>query len=298
MKTASYGMSLLPEISAQLAAYARLMRLDRPIGIYLLLWPVLWSLWIAAEGFPSEKVLLIFFLGTVLMRSAGCIINDFADRNFDGRVKRTRDRPMATGAVTKGEAVALFAVLVLLSLYLVLLTNWLTIGLSVIAVLLTLLYPFMKRYTYFPQIVLGAAFSMAIPMAFAAQTGTVPDYAWLIYIANLLWVMVYDTMYAMADREDDLKIGIKSTAILFGESDRLMVGILQALTLLSLWVVGYRLNMNSWFGGFLCLANCFFLYQQFIIRNRDRDLCLQAFLNNHWVGMSVFLGIAFSYAYA
>ena len=294
----NYGKLLLPEIWNQFAAYGRLMRLDRPIGIYLLLWPALWSLWIAAEGFPSEKVLLIFVVGTVLMRSAGCVINDLADRNFDGRVRRTRDRPMVTGLVTMGEALALFAGLVVLSFYLVTLTNWLTIGLSVIAVLLTTLYPFMKRYTYFPQVVLGAAFSMTVPMAFAAQTGTVPDYAWLIYIANLSWVMVYDTLYAMADREDDLQIGIKSTAILFGDSDRLMVSILQALTLLSLWVVGYRLNMNAWFGGAICIASCFFLYQQFTIRDRDRDLCLRAFLNNHWVGMVVFLGIAFSYAYA
>lgn len=289
---------LLPQIWTQFVAYARLMRLNRPIGIYLLLWPALWSLWIAAQGFPSEKVLLIFVVGTVLMRSAGCIINDLADRNFDGRVQRTRDRPMVTGLVTTGEALALFAALVVLSFYLVTLTNWLTIGLSVIAVLLTTLYPFMKRYTYFPQVVLGAAFSMTVPMAFAAQTGTVPDYAWLIYIANLLWVMVYDTQYAMADREDDLQIGVKSTAILFGDSDRLMVGILQALTLLTLWAVSYRLSMNAWFGGFICIASGFFLYQQFIIRDRDRDLCLRAFLNNHWVGMVVFLGIVFSYAYA
>lgn len=290
--------SLLSQIWAQFVAYARLMRLNRPIGIYLLLWPALWSLWIAAQGFPSEKVLLIFVVGTVLMRSAGCIINDLADRNFDGRVQRTRDRPMVTGSVATGEAMALFAALVVLSFYLVTLTNWLTIGLSVIAVLLTTLYPFMKRYTYFPQVVLGAAFSMTVPMAFAAQTGTVPDYAWLIYIANLLWVMVYDTQYAMADREDDLQIGVKSTAILFGESDRLMVGILQALTLLTLWAVSYRLGMNVWFGGSICIASCFFLYQQFIIRDRDRELCLQAFLNNYWVGMVIFLGIVFSYAYA
>ncbi len=285
-------------IFKQLGAYARLMRLDKPIGIWLLLWPALWALWIAAEGFPSEKMLLIFIAGSILMRSAGCIINDFADRNFDGQVQRTKNRPMATGMVSKGEAICLFIILILCALYLVLLTNWLTISLAFIAVLLTMLYPFMKRYTHFPQVVLGAAFSMTVPMAFAAETNTVPYYAWLIYTANILWVMAYDTMYAMADKKDDIQIGIKSTAILFGDSDKLIVGILQLLTLASLWVVGYKLEMNIWFNSSLYVVACFFLYQQFIIRHRNPELCLIAFINNHWVGLSVYLGIVLNYAYA
>lgn len=285
-------------IFKQLGVYARLMRLDKPIGIWLLLWPALWALWIAAKGFPSEKMLLIFIAGSILMRSAGCIINDFADRNFDAKVQRTKNRPMATGMVSKGEAICLFIILTLCALYLVILTNWLTISLAFIAVLLTILYPFMKRYTHFPQVVLGAAFSMAIPMAFAAETNAVPYYAWLIYTANMLWVMVYDTMYAMSDKNDDIKIGIKSTAILFGDSDKFIVGILQLLTLFSLWLVGYKLGMSLWFNGSLYIVGCFFLYQQFIIRHRNPELCLSAFINNHWVGLIVYLGIVLNYAYA
>ncbi len=281
--------------TSRFVEYLRLMRLDRPIGIFLLLWPTLWGLWVAAEGVPDPDVLAIFVLGVILMRSAGCVINDFADRNLDGHVERTRERPLATGRVRPGEALGLFAVLCASAFVLVLFTNLYTILLSLGAVGLAVIYPFMKRYTYLPQVVLGAAFAWAIPMGFAAQTGSVAPIAWLIYTATVVWTVAYDTMYAMVDRDDDLRVGIRSTAILFGDADRIMVALLQATTLFCLVLVGGRLGLSQPYYMSLWVAGGFFLYQQWLIRRRRRDGCFQAFLNNNWVGLTVFLGLFLHY---
>ena len=291
LKTAIYPGKKQPK-SNQWKNYALLMRLHKPIGSLLLLWPTLWSLWLAAKGVPSLKNLLIFTLGVFLMRSAGCVINDFADRKIDGKVKRTQDRPLATGAVSSTEAIVLFLVLCLLALGLVLQTNMLTIQLSVGGLLLAFCYPFMKRYTHLPQVVLGAAFAWGIPMAYAAETGTIPHHIWLVYLAVVLWTVVYDTFYAMVDREDDLKIGVKSTAILFGEQDRFITGILQFLTLYTLYLVGSRSELGNYYQVSLGVAALFFAYQQWLIRYRAREACFKAFLNNNWVGMTIFIGIA------
>lgn len=276
--------------------YIRLMRLDRPIGIYLVLWPTLWSLWLAAEGAPGVKNLVIFILGCVLMRSAGCVINDLADRNLDGHVARTKDRPLVRGEVTALEAAGLFALLCFVAFILVLFTNSLTVKLSFVGLALAASYPFMKRYTHLPQIVLGAAFAWAIPMAFAAETRSVPMEAWLIYTAVLLWTVCYDTFYAMVDREDDLRAGIKSTAVLFGDMDKLMTGTLQVLTLITLLFVGKRFELNWFYYLSLVVVAVLFAYQQYLIRNRTRSGCFAAFLHNNWVGMVIFIGIAGHYA--
>ena len=279
----------------RLIEYARLMRLDRPIGILLLLWPTLWALWIAGQGRPDPLVLAVFVAGVVLMRSAGCVINDFADRHFDPHVARTRDRPIAAGRVSPREALILFAVLCLLAFGLVLLMNRLTILLSFVAVVLAVVYPFTKRITHLPQVVLGAAFGWAIPMAFAAQTGELPRIAWLLFVVNILWSVAYDTLYAMVDREDDLKIGVKSTAILFGEADRLVVGVLQLLVLLGLSLVGSLAGLGDFYAIGLLVAALLALYQQYLIRERDPRRCFEAFLNNNWFGAAVFAGIALDY---
>lgn len=275
--------------------YWRLMRMDRPIGTLLLLWPTLWALWIAAEGVPSLKNLVIFVLGVIVMRAAGCVINDFADRKIDGQVKRTRDRPLATGAVSSREAIALFITLCLLAFGLVLMTNLLTIELSVGGLLLAFCYPFMKRHTHLPQVVLGAAFAWSIPMAYAAETGELRQHIWLIYLAVVLWTVAYDTFYAMVDRDDDLKIGVKSTAILFGEQDRLITAALQLLTVYALVLTGERFNLGTFYYLGLAGAAALFVYQQWLIRFRNRDGCFKAFLNNNWVGMVIFAGIAADY---
>lgn len=279
----------------RLPAFIRLMRLDRLIGTWLLLWPTLWALWFAAEGFPDLKVLVIFVLGVTLMRAAGCVINDFADRNFDGHVLRTRSRPLATGEVSVREALALFVLLCLISLLLVLFTNPLTLLLTPVALLLAASYPFMKRYTHFPQVVLGAAFSWGIPMAFAAQANSLPAAVWLVFVANVIWTVAYDTMYAMEDREDDLKIGIKSTAVLFAQHDRLIIGILQVITLLLLVVAGQAFGRGPAYFLGLCGMAALFIWQQWLIRDRQRGPCLQAFLNNHYAGMLVFIGLFIDY---
>lgn len=279
-----------------LSLYIQLTRLDRPIGIYLVMWPALWSLWLAAEGAPSIKNLVIFILGCVLMRSAGCVINDYADRKFDGRVKRTRNRPLATGAVSSGEALILFGMLCLLSFMLVLMTNLLTIQLAFAGLGLAMCYPFMKRYTHLPQVVLGAAFGWAIPMAFAAEAGELPKETWLIFIAALLWTVCYDTFYAMVDREDDLTVGIKSTAVLFGDLDRVMTGALQVLTLITLIVIGKRFELSFCYYLSLFVAALLFIYQQYLIRHREPAACFKAFLHNNWVGMVIFIGIVGHYA--
>lgn len=275
----------------KLPLYLALIRFDRPIGTYLLLWPTLWALWIAAEGSPDIGLLVIFTLGTFLMRSAGCAINDFADRHFDGRVERTAQRPLARGVISPREALAVAAVLCLLAFALVLLTNWKTVCLSLGAVLLAASYPFMKRHTHLPQVVLGAAFAWGIPMAFAAQTDSLPHGLWLIYIATVLWTVVYDTFYAMVDREDDLQVGIKSTAILFGEDDKLITRLLQLCTLGVWLLVGNQFGMGYWYYAGVAVAAALFVYQQWLIRDRDRQACFRAFLNNNWVGASLFAGI-------
>ncbi|WP_028238818.1 4-hydroxybenzoate octaprenyltransferase [Stutzerimonas azotifigens] len=276
--------------------FIQLMRLDRPIGTYLLLWPTLWALWIAGEGSPSVKNVVIFVLGVVLMRAAGCVINDFADRNFDGHVARTKDRPLATGRVTTREAWILFAVLVALSFGLVLLTNAATVWLSFGGLAVAALYPFMKRYTYYPQVVLGAAFSWGMPMAFTAETGSLPPEAWLLFIANLIWTVAYDTYYAMADREDDLKIGIRSTAILFGEADRTIIAVLQGLALVCLILAGVRFELGQWFHLGLTIAAACFAWEWWITRSRKPQLCFRAFLHNHWAGLAILAGIVMDYA--
>ena len=279
----------------RLILYSRLMRLDRPIGIFLLLWPMLWALWIASEGSPDPLVLLVFASGVVLMRSAGCVINDYADRNYDPHVERTRDRPIAAGRVSPGEALALFAVLCLTAFGLVLLMNRLTIMLSFVGVVLAALYPFMKRFTHLPQVFLGAAFGWAVPMVFAAQTGGVPKVAWLLFVATVLWATAYDTMYGMVDREDDLKIGVKSTAILFGEADRAIIATIQLLLLAALLMVGQTASLGAYYYFGLLLASGLVLYQQYLIRERQPKACFQAFLNNNWFGAAVFTGLVLDY---
>lgn len=276
-------------------SYWQLMRFDKPIGTLLLLWPTLWALWIAGEGKPDIKVVVIFVLGTIVMRAAGCVINDYADRNIDGKVTRTRSRPLATGAISATEALVLFFVLCAIAFGLVLMTNPLTIKLSLGGVALAICYPFMKRHTFLPQVVLGAAFSWGIPMAFTAQTNELPSSVWLIYIANLIWTVVYDTFYAMVDREDDLKIGVKSTAILFGNNDKLITALLQVTTILALIMVATRFELGVYFYGSLVAASLLFWYQQWLVKYRDPQDCFRAFLNNNWVGAVIFIGILLHY---
>jgi 4-hydroxybenzoate polyprenyltransferase len=274
---------------------ALLMRLDRPIGIFLLLWPTLWALLVAGEGRPDPLVLMVFILGVVLMRSAGCVINDYADREIDGHVQRTRDRPIAAGRISAREAQLLFLVLCLLAFGLVLLLNLLTILLSLVGALLAATYPFMKRVTHLPQVYLGAAFGWSVPMAFAAQTGSVPPIAWLMFTATVLWATAYDTMYAMVDREDDLVLGVKSTAILFGESDRQIIGIIQAMVLVCLLMIGHQAELGLYYFAGVVVASGLALYQQALIRYREREGCFRAFINNNWFGAAVFLGLLLDY---
>lgn len=281
---------------ATFIAYLQLMRLHKPIGIYLVLWPTLWALWIAAEGVPSLTVLLVFVLGVVVMRSAGCVINDFADRKIDGDVKRTKDRPLVTGLISAKQAMILFIILCAFAFLLVLSMNTLTIYLSVGGLILAFIYPFMKRHTYLPQVFLGAAFAWAVPMAYAAETNSLPSIVWLIYMATLIWTVAYDTMYAMVDRDDDLKIGVKSTAILFGNSDRAIIAFLQVLVILTLCIIGQQLKLGQYFYLGIVVSSVLFVYQQHLIRHRDRDACFKAFLNNNWVGLVLFCAIFLDYA--
>jgi 4-hydroxybenzoate polyprenyltransferase len=284
-----------PSVRKKLGQYALLIRLDRPVGIFLLLWPTLWGLWIAAKGFPDTHVLIVFVLGVILMRSAGCVLNDIADRRFDPHVSRTSNRPLASGNVSSLEALIVAASLIFIAFLLVLTMNWLTIQLAFVAIILAGIYPFMKRYTYLPQFFLGLTFGWAIPMAFAAQTGSVPQIAWLLLIANILWSVVYDTMYAMVDREDDLKIGVKSTAILFDDADRVIIGMIQVLVLITLVVIGKQAQLGaSYFTG-LAVASCFFIYQLRLIWDRKPEHCMTAFLNNNWFGLTVFIGLFLDY---
>jgi len=276
-------------------AYLQVIRFDKPIGTLLLLWPTLWALWIASEGVPPWNLLIIFVLGTFLMRSAGCIVNDLADQELDGGVTRTQHRPLVTGAISRRDALLFFFILLALAFGLVLLTNQLTIMLSFAAVALASAYPFMKRYTHLPQVVLGAAFSWSIPMAFAAQLNTLPSSLWLIYVANLLWTVAYDTQYAMVDRDDDLKIGVKSTAILFGKYDRLIIGALQFASLVFLWLSGQAFGLGVSFQVALFVAALLFTYHQWLIRERDPQMCFKVFLHNSWVGFVIFIGVVCHY---
>jgi len=275
--------------------YWLLARFDKPIGILILLWPALWALWVASDGKPDVLVLTVICLGVVLMRAAGCVINDYADRDFDPHVQRTKQRPIAAGKVTPKEALVVFVVLCLIAFGLVLLLNIYTILLSFVAAFLAASYPFMKRFTQLPQAYLGIAFGWAVPMAFAAQTNTIPLVAWLMYLAVVLWALVYDTMYAMVDKDDDLKIGIKSTAILFGDYDRQIMAVLQLIILGLLIAVGLMIAAGwAYFAG-LAVAAGLFVYQQTLIFNRDKVLCFKAFLNNNWFGVSVFVGLLVDY---
>ena len=272
-----------------------IIRFDKPVGTLLLLWPTLGALWIASGGVPSASLLAIFIAGTFLMRSAGCIINDLADRNIDGGVNRTHARPLVIGSLSVNQAIGFFVLLCLAAFVLVLLTNSLTIMLSVAALVSASAYPFMKRYTHLPQLVLGLAFSFGIPMAFSAELGELPTPLWLLFLANLMWTVAYDTEYAMVDREDDLKIGVKSTAILLGDADKLVIGILQAMSLLAMYMAGARFELGLYYNACLVIAAALFVYQQWLIKMRSPEGCFKAFKHNNLVGMVLFLGIASHY---
>jgi 4-hydroxybenzoate polyprenyltransferase len=275
--------------------YLQMMRLDRPIGTLLLLWPTLWALWVASKGIPEFNLLWVFVCGVIVMRAAGCVINDWADRNYDGQIERTKNRPLATGAIPHHHALVLFLALALFALALVLTLDQKTIKFSFIAIILAIMYPFMKRYTFYPQVVLGAAFSWGMPMAFVAVNGEVSDMGWVLFMANLLWTIAYDTQYAMVDRKDDIKIGLKSTAILFGDADKLIIGILQAVVILALLIVSTREGLGWIFNLSVLIAVGLFVYQQWLIKDRKREACFKAFLNNNWVGLVLFIGIVLSY---
>jgi 4-hydroxybenzoate polyprenyltransferase len=280
----------------KLKLYAELIRLNRPIGIYLLLWPTLWALWFASGGIPDSKLLVIFSLGVAFMRSAGCAINDYADRDIDKHVARTKDRPITSGRISANEALGVFAVLVFISFLLVIQLNKSTILLSVVAVILAATYPFMKRYHYFPQVHLGAAFAWAIPMVYTAITQNPPPWeAWLLFVAALFWTTAYDTQYGMVDREDDLKIGVKSTAILFGKYDNIINGILQLLSLILISSVGFINDRGTLFYSSILIAFGLVVYQQFLTKDREPQQCLRAFLNNNWLGMIIFIGIVLDF---
>lgn len=287
--------SITEKLPLRLQHYLDLTRFNRPIGTYLLLWPTLTALWIAADGWPGWHLFAVFTIGTLLTRSAGCILNDLADMRFDGAVARTKDRALVTGKIDPLEALFVAAGILFLALLLVLTTNLYTVALSVVAVVITAIYPLMKRVTYLPQAVLGLAFSLGIPMAFTAVNDEISHTAWLLLVANLLWVVAYDTQYAMVDRDDDLKLGIKSTAILFADLDLLMLGILQSSFLCTLLLVTRTLELSYWYSVGLAGAAFLFVYQHYLTRNRSREGCFKAFLNNHWVGLSVFLGVFVHY---
>ena len=285
-------------LSRRLTEYALLMRLDRPVGTWLLLWPALWALWIASDGRPLPRVLIVFVLGVIVMRAAGCIINDFADRNIDPFVRRTRDRPLAARRVSAQEALLLFALLSAAALGLVAQLDLFTVKLALLGGLLTLSYPFLKRFFPAPQLYLGLSFGgFSVLMAFAAQTGSLPRVAWVLYLAAVLWACAYDTVYAMVDRDDDLAIGVKSSAILFADLDRFLIGVLQLLMLAALFLVGRSMHYGPWYQGGIASAAVLFVWQQWLIRRRDPALCLRAFLNNQYVGLAVFAGILLQHVY-
>jgi 4-hydroxybenzoate polyprenyltransferase len=286
-------------LSRRIDEYWQLARFNRPIGTWLLLWPALWALWIAGDGQPNQKVLIVFVLGVIVMRAAGCVINDFADRNIDPHVRRTRDRPLAARRVSPVEALVLFGVLIAIALYLVTFLDLLTIKLAVIGAALTVSYPFVKRIFPMPQLYLGISFGgWSVPMAFAAQTGKLPRVGWVLYIAAVIWAAVYDTIYAMIDREDDLKIGVKSSAILFADMDKMLIFVMQAMMMFALVLAGQSMHFGEWYYAGLVAAGLLFLYQQWLIRNREPAGCLRAFANNQSVGMVIFIGILLNYIYA
>ncbi|GAA78767.1 MULTISPECIES: 4-hydroxybenzoate octaprenyltransferase [Pseudoalteromonas] len=291
-------MKLATLKSQHLPYYIQLMRVDKPIGTLLLLWPTYWALWLANDGMPSLVNFVVFTLGVIVMRSAGCVINDFADREIDGSVKRTAQRPLASGLVSSGEALSLFLLLIVIAFFLVLILSFNTILLSFGALALAFCYPFMKRYTQLPQVVLGAAFGWAIPMAYMASINALPLQAWLLFIANICWTVAYDTMYAMVDRDDDLKIGVKSTAILFGEYDRHIIFFLNMTFVVIVAFIGFINELSTAFGVGLSVAAGLLFYQQTLIHKRERGACFKAFLNNHYVGLAIFIGLLFSYPMA
>ena len=275
-------------------AYFRLMRLNKPIGIYLLLWPTYWALFLSAGGWPDIDLLIIFTVGVIITRSAGCVINDYADREIDKHIARTRDRPITTGEISPKAALLVFFALGLAAFALVLLTNALTIKISFIALALAVLYPFTKRWTNLPQLILGLAFAMSVPMAFSAQTGTLPASAGWIFLATVLWTLIYDTLYAMADRDEDLKIGVKSTAILFAKYDQIFITLLQVLLMIVFIKIGNLFDLGAFYDISLIIILFFMVYHQFLIKKRQKMDYFKAFINNHFVGMTLFLGIFLS----
>jgi 4-hydroxybenzoate polyprenyltransferase len=285
------------ELREQAWQYARLMRLDRLVGMWLLMWPAMWAIWISADGQPDPRIFMTFVLGVFIMRAAGCVMNDFADRKFDRHVARTRDRPLATGAIAPVEALVLFVALGLIAIALVLNLNRLTQMLAVVGGLLTIIYPYTKRFVSAPQLVMGAAFGWSIPMAFAAQTGEIPRLAWLMWLTVVIWALIYDTMYAMADREDDLLIGVKSTAILFAGADVFIVSALQVTFVLALLLVGTVAGLDGWYQAGVALAAGLMIYQRVLIGNREPQRCFRAFLNNQHVGAAVFAGILLDFTF-
>ena len=288
----------LYRIQRRIEEYALLARLDRPIGTWLLMWPALWGLWIAGTGKPHPKVLLVFVAGVFVMRAAGCVINDYADRNIDPHVRRTRDRPLAARRVAPREALYLFAVLITAALYLVTRLDFLTIKLAFIGAAMTVSYPFVKRIFPMPQLYLGISFGgWSVPMAFAAESGAVPRVAWVLYIAAVMWAAIYDTMYAMVDREDDLKVGVKSSAILFADMDKLLIGVMQVMMLFALMLAGRSMKFGQWYDAGVIGAGLLFVYQQWLIRKREPAGCLKAFFNNQYVGAVIFVGIMLQYLY-
>ncbi len=283
------------DIYKKATLYIQLVRLDKPIGILLLLWPTLIALWIAAEGWPDPLVLFVFVMGVILMRSAGCAINDYADRHIDGQVERTKQRPLASGKISETETLMIFASLSIIAFILVLFMNTLTILMSLGGILLAVSYPFMKRYHYLPQVHLGAAFGWSAPMAYTAQANEITVVTWLLFLATILWATAYDTMYAMVDYDDDIKIGVKSTAVLFGNQDKLIIGIIQILLILNLLLIGQRAELGNYYYLGVAAASLFSLYQQYLIKDRKRELCFKAFLNNNWLGLVLFIGVMLDY---
>ena len=297
MKTLSASV-FSPQLVRQLRNYSKLMRLDKPIGIWLLLWPTLWALWLAGDGTPDQGLFVIFVIGVVVMRSAGCVLNDYADRNIDPYVERTRTRPIASGAVAPMEALTLFAALALIAIGLATMLNTPARLLAVVGAVLTVAYPFVKRYLSIPQFVLGAAFGWSVPMAFAAQTGSTPELAWLVFGTTMIWAVIYDTFYAMVDREDDKKVGVKSTAILFGEVDLFVIAGLQALMLVALVLIGLRASLGPWYYLSVAVAAGLMAWHQWLARDRQPAGCFAAFLHNHLIGMVVFIGIVLHYTFS
>lgn len=286
-----------PELITQLRNYGKLMRIDKPIGIWLLLWPTLWALWLAGEGTPDQGLFLVFVLGVIVMRSAGCVLNDYVDRNIDPYVERTRTRPIASGAVAPAEALILFTALGLIAVGLATMLNSLAQMLAIVAAGLTIAYPFVKRFVSIPQLILGAAFGWAVPMAFAAQTGATPELSWLVFGTAMIWAVIYDTFYAMVDREDDLKVGVKSTATLFGDVDLFVIAGLQVLMLVALLFIGFRAGLSSWFYASVSVAGLLMAYHLWLARDRQPAGCFAAFLHNHHIGMVVFIGIVLHYTF-